>query len=97
MRVPHEFIEDYEKCDHYLPGDKVVDIELGKQGELGYIFINLIIERDIRTYRLPFYFNQVHDEEDLEDMRDSPNRWLAVLAGATNWVGWYNSVDLQEV
>lgn len=99
-QVPQDFISDYEKSIHYKIGDKVVDIEAGVH-RMGYSYMNLVIEREGVRYQLPFYYNQMPYESDddscseAEEIDFDVDAWIESMSGATEWVEWYDNVELE--
>jgi hypothetical protein len=105
-QVPRDFVNDYEDSIHYKIGDKVVDIEAGIH-RMGYSYMNLIIEREGVLYQLPFYYNccpyepieEFPENEDFNSEADEieldTDAWIEGMSGATEWVDWYNDVELE--
>ena len=105
-QVPRDFVKDYEKSVHYEIGDRVVDIEAGIHG-MGYSYMNLIIDRGGVFYQLPFYYNQMPyepieefpEDEDYNSEADEieldVDAWIEGMSGATEWVEWYDNVELE--
>jgi len=100
--LPEDFIDAYKKCIHYQSEDWVLGIEAGWY-PVGCTFMSLVIERVGYQLRLPFYFNQTATENkngseksEYEAIIEDPNSWIETMAGATDWVAWYNSAGLKK-
>ena len=101
MNVPYEYVDAYKKCRHYKEGDKVIDIIVGID-RLGSSFMNLLIEDSyFERWQLPFYYNQLagdcidDDFSEKTAIRENPDAWVSMMAGATNWEEWFDYVDLE--
>lgn len=99
-QVPKDFVDDYKKSIHYKIGDEVIDIEVGIHS-FGYSYMNLIIDRNGVLYQLPFYYNQLPYESDegypseAEEIEEDSDAWIEGMSGATEWVEWYDNVELE--
>lgn len=89
-----DFYQAYRNSKHFKPGDEVQILVTGTSG--GCIAITLVVERDCYICRLEFYYDNDPSHDDFELAKNSPEDYLEMMGGATDWVEVMNNTDLEE-